>query len=191
MAEAGVAIAAARNELVRDLTRGAGPGVRRRSRAPRLAMAGEVEGWLPGVPALEAEERFALAARRQPRAPTPRPAGPPWARTAATSRSPIDRTGEPAARCSTGRQKALLVSIVLAQAALRRRRSATCRCCCSTRSRRTSTSARRAALFESSSALGAQCWITGTDAAFFAPLGGRAQICVFRRSSNANAWPQQ
>src|SRR4051794_17133113 len=65
IAEAGVAIAAARNELVRDLKVALGQ-VSDVFPRPQLAVLGEVEGWLPGVPALEAEERFAslLAATR-------------------------------------------------------------------------------------------------------------------------------
>ena len=35
---------------------------------------------------------------------------------------------------------------------------------------------RRAALFDEVVALGVQCWMTGTDAELFAPLGGRAQV---------------
>ena len=35
---------------------------------------------------------------------------------------------------------------------------------------------RREAWFEEVSALGAQAWLTGTDAALFAPLGTRAQF---------------
>jgi len=35
---------------------------------------------------------------------------------------------------------------------------------------------RREALFDEVVALGAQCWMTGTDTELFAPLRGRAQI---------------
>jgi DNA replication and repair protein RecF len=87
-----------------------------------------------------------------------------------------DRTGEPAPRCSTGRQKALLVSIVLAQAALRRRRFGDLPVLLLDEVAAHLDERRRAELLESLDGLGAQCWLTGTDAAFFAPLKGRAQM---------------
>ena len=66
MAEAGVAIAAARRELVRGAEAGAGPACPTPFPRPRAAPGGRVESWLPSVPALEAEERLAalLAAAR-------------------------------------------------------------------------------------------------------------------------------
>ena len=63
IAEAGVAVAAARRELVRDLdaelTRSRHPFPR-----PRLALAGEVEAWLDTMPAVEAEQRLTEALLR-------------------------------------------------------------------------------------------------------------------------------
>src|SRR5689334_4964008 len=174
IAEAGVAIAAARNELVRDLKVALGQ-VSDVFPRPRLAVEGEVEGWLPAVPALDAEERFAslLAATRAADAETGGAAvGPHRSDLAVVD----DRTGEPAARCSTGRQKALLVSIVLAQAALRRRRFGDLPVLLLDEVAAHLDERRRAELLESLDGLGAQCWLTGTDAAFFAPLKGRAQL---------------
>jgi DNA replication and repair protein RecF len=174
IAEAGVAIAAARNELVRDLKVALGQ-VSDVFPRPRLAVEGEVEGWLPAVPALEAEERFAalLAATRAADAETGGAAVGPHRSDLAVA---DDRTGEPAARCSTGRQKALLVSIVLAQAALRRRRFGDLPVLLLDEVAAHLDERRRAELLESLDGLGAQCWLTGTDAAFFAPLKGRAQL---------------
>ena len=42
---------------------------------------------------------------------------------------------------------------------------------------------RRSALLEELAALGAQAWLTGTDAALFAPFGGRAQYFTVRDST--------
>ena len=50
------------------------------------------------------------------------------------------------------------------------------RCCCSTRSPRISTRARRDALFAALLDLESQVWLTGTDAALFAPLRGAARF---------------
>ena len=43
--------------------------------------------------------------------------------------------------------------------------------------------ARRAALFEAVAALGAQAWLTGTDAAIFAPLGAHAQFFLVENAT--------
>ena len=54
------------------------------------------------------------------------------------------------------------------------------RCCCSTRSPPISTRDRRHALFEIILDVGAQAWLTGTDAGVFRPLGGHAQFFAVR-----------
>ena len=65
---------------------------------------------------------------------------------------------------------------MLAHARLVALRAAGRRCCCWTRSPPISTPSAATALFDELVALGAQGWLTGTDAALFAPLGGRAQF---------------
>ena len=81
----------------------------------------------------------------------------------------------PAAKCSTGEQKALLLGIVLAHAHL-----------VSERRERTPLvlldevaahldESRRLALFDLLDRLGCQAWVTGTDDAVFAPLQARAE----------------
>jgi DNA replication and repair protein RecF len=42
---------------------------------------------------------------------------------------------------------------------------------------------RRAALFETLDGLGAQAWLTGTDAAIFAPLRARAQFLAIENAT--------
>ena len=82
-----------------------------------------------------------------------------------------------ARECSTGEQKALLISIVLADAReLSRARDGLC-----PRLLRDEIAAhldviRRAALFDEILVLGAQAWMTGTDIEMFAPLRGKAQL---------------
>jgi DNA replication and repair protein RecF len=173
LAEAGVAVAAARNELVRDLNAAlAEPGPA--FPQPRLAVEGEVESWLAGSPALAAEERLAegLAASRVQDAETGGAAlGPHRSDLAAA-----DSTGEPAGSCSTGRQKAFLISIVLAQARLRRRRFGDLPVLLLDEVTAHLDAGRRALLLESLVELGAQCWLTGTEEALFAPLAGRCQL---------------
>jgi len=84
--------------------------------------------------------------------------------------------GLPAALCSTGEQKALLIGLVLAHARL----------LAATRGRAPLLlldelvahldDRRRRALFETILELSAQAWLTGTDAAVFAELHGAAQF---------------
>ena len=69
-----------------------------------------------------AEQRLAESLAASPRAGRPEPAAPRSGRTAATSRPPTRGAARPPPRCSTGRQKAYLISILLAQAQLRLRR---------------------------------------------------------------------
>lgn len=171
IAEAGVAIAAARNELARDLGRALAEAELPFPR-PRLEVVGEVEGWLREAPALDAEHRLAerLAASRRIDAETGGAAtGPHRSDLAAVDAE----TGEAAARCSTGRQKAFLVSVVLAEARLRRRRLGDLPVLLLDEVTAHLDGRRRALLLEDLASLGAQCWLTGTDEALFAPLGRR------------------
>ena len=174
IAEAGIAMAAARRELVRDLEIELDAATLPFPR-PRLALAGDVETWLDTLPALAAEQRLAeaLARHRASDAETGGAAvGPHRSDLVATDA----RHGEPAERCSTGRQKAFLISIVLAEAPCAGAGTATCRSCCSTRSRPTSTRAAARELLAALVELGAQSWLTGTEAGLFAPLRSAAHV---------------
>jgi DNA replication and repair protein RecF len=82
----------------------------------------------------------------------------------------------PAAESSTGEQKALILNIVLAQAArLARDESAPNPVILLDEVAAHLDAGRRAALFEEILALGLQAFLTGTDAALFDGLAGRAQ----------------
>src|SRR3546814_10394697 len=69
----------------------------------------------------------------------------------------------PAALCSTGEQKALLISIVLADARLRAAERGAPPILLLDEIAAHLDAVRRAALFEEICALGAQAWLTGTD----------------------------
>jgi DNA replication and repair protein RecF len=180
IAAAGVAVAAARRETVRDLLAALidpPDGFPQ----PELALAGEVEAWLAEAPALDAEERFAEAlakARREDAEAGTTALGP--------HRSDLvvhDRvSGRPARGCSTGEQKALLVSLVLAEARLRAAAGERQPILLLDEVAAHLDATRRAALLETLSGLGAQAWLTGTDAATFAPLRARAQFLTVQDS---------
>ena len=82
-----------------------------------------------------------------------------------------------ARECSTGEQKALLVSIVLADAwELSRARAGHAPLLLLDEIAAHLDARRRAALFEEILALGAQAWMTGTDLSLFDSLTGRADV---------------
>jgi DNA replication and repair protein RecF len=82
-----------------------------------------------------------------------------------------------ARECSTGEQKALLISIVLADAReLARVRNGLCPLLLLDEIAAHLDATRRTALFDEILELGAQAWMTGTDIDMFAPLRGKAQL---------------
>ena len=84
-------------------------------------------------------------------------------------------TDAPAERCSTGEQKALLISIALANARLQALERGAAPLLLLDEVTAHLDAARRDALFDELSALGGQAWLTGTEDALFEPLGARAQ----------------
>lgn len=84
--------------------------------------------------------------------------------------------GRPAAECSTGEQKALILNLVLAQAArLSRAKSQPNPILLLDEVAAHLDPSRRAALFDEITALGLQAFLTGTEEALFEGLKGRAQ----------------
>lgn len=94
--------------------------------------------------------------------------------------------GRPAAECSTGEQKALLIGLVLAAArAQGRAETGAAPLLLLDEIAAHLDAPRRAALFEEISAIGAQAWMTGTDAGLFAEMGDRGQgFCVTNGALN-------
>lgn len=174
MAEESVAIAAARNDVVARLN---GAMALAEGPFPRagLALDGLVEGWLDDGPALAAEDRLraALRAARPEDAAAGRTGAGPHRTDLAVRHLEKDR---PAGDCSTGEQKALLISIVLADARLVAMQSGATPILLLDEVAAHLDEVRRMALFDELCALGAQAWLTGTDRSLFAGLDGRAQF---------------
>ncbi|MBL6952669.1 MAG: DNA replication/repair protein RecF [Alphaproteobacteria bacterium] len=174
MAADGVAVAAARREAVARLQRllSATSGHFPR---PGLTIEGRVEGWLEAHPAVEVESRFAemLQNSRQHDA-----------RTGSTGDGPhrsdlaVHHLGKdmPAAQCSTGEQKALLISVILANAKAEAERRGAAPILLLDEVAAHLDGERRAALFAEILALGGQAWLSGTDRDLFEPLFGQAQF---------------
>ncbi|MDE2166021.1 MAG: DNA replication/repair protein RecF [Alphaproteobacteria bacterium] len=174
MAETGVALAAARLESVAHL---AGACAEAPGPFPRvgLAIEGTVEAWLGAMPALAAEEAFRGAlhdSRAIDRDSGVTQTGPHRSDLLARHLG----TGEVAGLCSTGEQKALLIAIVLAYARLIAARRDAAPVLLLDEVTAHLDAARRSALFQALRALGAQCWLAGTDTALFTELRSHAQF---------------
>ena len=98
--------------------------------------------------------------------------------------------GLPAAQCSTGEQKALLISLVLANARALAAGDGTPPILLLDEVAAHLDAARRAALFDELEALGAQCLLTGTGPELFTALSGRAQgFAVADRNGTSEVTP--
>ncbi|MCP5366288.1 MAG: DNA replication/repair protein RecF [Hyphomicrobiales bacterium] len=174
LAAKGVAVAAARHALVERLRIAAAAAGDGAFPGADLWLDGEVETWLADEPALAVEDRIRdrLAAGR-PRDAEAGGAG------VGPHRGDLRvrhlGKGQMAELCSTGEQKALLIAIVLAHARLVRAEQGRAPVLLLDEVAAHLDETRRRVLFDAVCALDGQSWLTGTDAAVFAPLGDRAQ----------------
>lgn len=176
MAETGVAIAAARAELVRLLAAmierlpDSGPFPQ-----ADIGLAGDLEAEIAGTPAVDVEERFrrALADGRDRDRAAGRTLEGPHRSDLLVRHRP---KAMPAELCSTGEQKALLVGIVLSHARLTGEMSGMTPILLLDEIAAHLDGGRRAALFSILEELNCQAFMTGTDAALFSSLQGRAQF---------------
>lgn len=176
MAETGVAIAAARAEMVRLLAAmieklpGDGPFPQ-----ADIGLDGELESAVTTLPAVEVEERFrrALADGRERDRASGRTLDGPHRSDLLVRHRP---KAMPAELCSTGEQKALLVGIVLSHARLTGEMSGLPPVLLLDEIAAHLDAGRRAALFAILEELNCQAFMTGTDAALFSALAGRAQF---------------
>ena len=175
MASRGVAVAAARLHLAARLGEmavqsdpGAFPGA-------TVAVSGDIERWLGDGPALQAEDRF-----REALAKTRRGDGVNGSAALGPHRSDLvvhhSGTGQAAALCSTGEQKALLIALVLANARLQAAERGSLPLLLLDEVAAHLDERRRRALFREILDLGIQAWMTGTDTVLFEPLIDNAQF---------------
>jgi DNA replication and repair protein RecF len=174
-AELAVAVTASRAETVARLQ--AAIAARPGSTFPTAEIA--IEGWMERLvalhPALEIEDRYRAVLRDN------------RARDAAAGRT-LDgphlsdlavtyaAKSIPAADASTGEQKALLIGLVLAHAALLAEMSGFAPVLLLDEVVAHLDPGRRSALFRELEGLGAQVWMTGADAAAFADIAATAQV---------------
>ena len=176
MAETGVAIAAARSELVRLLSAmiarlpDDGPFPR-----ASIALDGAVEQQVGERPAVEVEEtlRAALASGRRRDRAAGRTLDGPHRADLLVRHSAKDM---PAELCSTGEQKALLIGLVISHARLSAEISGSAPILLLDEVAAHLDPGRRAALFSILGELNCQTFMTGTEALLFSNLSGHAQF---------------
>jgi DNA replication and repair protein RecF len=174
IAEHGVAASHARLETVEALAILSATPLHDSLFPAHITLHGALEGLLAqGLPALAVEEQVKAILERNRNED---------ARLARTSFSPgrvdllVRHTGKDqnANQCSTGEQKILLTSLILAQAQLVHNRTGRAPLLLLDEIAAHLDSDRRRGLFETLDALALPCWMTGTDASLFASLKNRA-----------------
>lgn len=180
LAETGVAIAAARLEVVAHLERTILARRERDGASPFpwavLALEGRLENELKGSAAVDVEDRYAeaLARGRERDRAARRTLEGPHRSDLAVDHGP---KAMPAHKCSTGEQKALLVGLVLAHAELvAGHRDGLAPILLLDEIAAHLDILRRAALFAEILRLKAQAWVTGTDEMMFTALVGKARL---------------
>lgn len=176
MAEKGIAIAAARAEAVRLLSAmmerlpAEGPFPK-----ALLALEGSLDAELGAAPAVDVEEawRVRLRSRRERDREAGRALEGPHRSELLVRHAPKNM---PAASCSTGEQKALLVGLVLAHARLTGELSGMAPILLLDEIAAHFDTHRRTALFDILEELNGQTFMTGTEEALFSSLQGRAQF---------------
>jgi DNA replication and repair protein RecF len=174
MAAEGVAVAAARCDAIARLDQVCAAAEGAFPRA-RLRLSGTVEAWLDEMPALAAEERLCVALAEH-RAIDAQSGGAGVGPHRSDLRVTHAEKNIAAEAASTGEQKALLIAILLGQAKLQRSLRGEPPILLLDEAVAHLDATRRAALFEIVAGLQSQAWITGTDAAVFAPLRGTARF---------------
>jgi DNA replication and repair protein RecF len=189
-AEVAVAVAAARAETVRRLA----AALAARRGAQFAFPSGEIalDGWMETMvltrPAVEVEDRYraVLKENRGRDAAAGRTLDGPHL----TDLAVYYRDKAIAARdASTGEQKALLIGLVLAHAALVGEMTGTAPVILLDEVVAHLDPARRGALFDSLEQLGSQVWMTGADPAAFADIAWRADVIDVRTISAAPSQP--
>lgn len=181
MAERGIAVAVARATMADALNAAA---AEREGAFPVavMAVAGAIEEWLAQGPALAAEDRFREAlrtARGEDALAGGAAIGPHRSDIIVRHRA----RGIVADQLSTGEQKTLLVGLVLAHARLIAAERGVAPLLLLDEVAAHLDERHRAALYAEIRALGAQVWLTGTDAALFSGLGDAARFFAVAKAA--------
>ena len=184
LAETGTAIAAARRETTARLNDAMTAAESGASAFPKAELSAEglLEGWLEEMAALAVEDRYRAeleASRRLDSAAGSTTIGPHRSDLSVLHKD----KGMAAGLCSTGEQKALLISIILGDARLQAGRQGRAPILLLDEITAHLDQTRRVALFDEIDEMKTQAWMTGTDYALFSELGNRAQFLTVDNGS--------
>jgi DNA replication and repair protein RecF len=174
MASHGIAIAAARRQTTQRLSAFAAEVDTDFPRA-HLETDGTVDGWLEAEPALACEDRLRVALAASRRLDT-EAGGAAIGPQRSDLQVRLGATGRPAAACSTGEQKMLLIGIVLAAAKLQKQERGTAPLMLLDEVVAHLDDRHRHAMFAAIAELDSQAWFAGTDRMPFQALEGRSQV---------------
>ena len=189
MARHGVALAAARHDFVVRLNSelAAAPGP---FPAAHVTLEGAVDRWLTEMPAVDVEDAVRRSLLDERLGVQDAGVGPHRSDLAVFMIAPGHAShGQSAAVCSTGEQKTLLISLVLAHARLQKEQRGYVPVLLLDEIAAHLDTDRRSALFDEILKLGAQTWMTGTDAALFESLGDSAQFLTVKNGTLATGFP--
>ncbi len=178
LSESAVAISAARHEALWRLNTALTSPFGTLFPPAKMELVGVAEDWLRDMPALEVEERLqsAFAAARGEDAERGGAAVGPHRTDLSVRHVAKDM---PAEHCSTGEQKMLLVSIILAHARAQSKLFGQTPLILLDEVMAHLDQVHRGALTEALCSLGSQVWMTGTSDELFSNFGSRAQfLCV-------------
>lgn len=170
MATSGVAIIAARKAMVDALDREAALPLPAFPSA-RLRLEGEAEAWMDTMPAVDVEDRIRAEAKQaRQRGEKSMPGA-----SASQLVAIHSGTGQEAELSSTGEQKALVISVILAHARLQARRLGRPPLLLLDDIASHLDMVRRNALFDLTMELSGQVWFSGTDASMFNGILAKGQ----------------
>lgn len=177
MAADAVSVAAARQHLLARLSHHLAELSSMQSLfpSPVMALSGKLDGMLSKSSALQAEENLQTTLRQTRRLDAEIGRTTEGAHRTDLTVHYADKN-MPADQCSTGEQKGLLVSIILAHALMMQAEKGFVPLLLLDEVAAHLDDARRAQLFAHLKALDGQVWLTGTDAAIFRDLGGAAAV---------------
>lgn len=175
MAEAATEIASARIAMLAQLNSAINASHHGFPKAD-LSLNGEVEGWVcEGLSTEEVAKKMRIQWQQSRRSDMAAGRTLRGAHKTIVEITHIDKH-MPAALCSTGEQKALLLSIVLSHALARRTLTGVAPIMLLDEVVAHLDTQRRMQLFDSLNEIGAQCWLTGTDAADFSAAPENTQF---------------
>lgn len=175
MAETGIALSAARLDFIEKLQKACDAAEETYFPRAVLSAGGTVEELLQNAPALEVEDmlRYQLQESRAQDAKTGGAASGPHKSDLLVKYAAKNM---PAAQCSTGEQKALLIGLILAHAQLIKAERGAPPILLLDEVAAHLDENRRAALYDLLGTLGGQVWMTGTDASLFDAIQNTGQF---------------